>query len=123
MSIKATFSNGFTDQYKGKRAVKAAWMVTSRATGEVLASGHSLTRENAEKTADGHASTVRESGDDFHITVVRHATPQYMAYVVSELKRRGIAATARNAMDKAKEHNSALREKARARCLIEVIDL
>jgi hypothetical protein len=107
MSIKATFSNGFTDQYKGKRAVKAAWMVTSRATGEVLASGHSLTRENAEKTADGHASTVRESGDDFHITVVR----------------RGIAATARNAMDKAKEHNSALREKARARCLIEVIDL
>lgn len=49
----AIFSNGFTDTYKGSRAVTAAWMVTEIATGEVIASGHSLTPENAEKTARG----------------------------------------------------------------------
>lgn len=54
--ITATFSNGYTDTYKGSRDVKAAWMVTEKATGKVIASGHSLNKEVAEKTAK--SSTV-----------------------------------------------------------------
>lgn len=53
MNLTATFSNGFKDVYKGARPVKAAWMVTEIETGKVVASGHSLTRENADKTARG----------------------------------------------------------------------
>ncbi len=49
--IIAKFSNGHTDQYKGARDVRAAWMITEKETGRVVASGHSLSRANAEKTA------------------------------------------------------------------------
>lgn len=48
--IKAVFSNGHEDIYKGSRFVAAAWMVVEKATGEVVSSGHSLTAEIAEKT-------------------------------------------------------------------------
>lgn len=51
--IIATFSNGTTDIYGGKRAVKAAWAIISRATGETIISGHSLDRVRAAKTASG----------------------------------------------------------------------
>jgi hypothetical protein len=51
MKVTATFSNGFTDTYQGARNVKAAWMVTENETGRVVASGHSLSREHADKTA------------------------------------------------------------------------
>lgn len=51
MNKVAIFSNGHTDTYKGKRPVAAAWMITEKATGKVYASGHSLTRDHAEKTA------------------------------------------------------------------------
>lgn len=54
----AKFSNGFTDTYKGHRDVKAAWMVTNKSTGEVLASGHSLDKARAEKTARGNMSSL-----------------------------------------------------------------
>ena len=53
---EATFSNGFTDTYKGYRDVKAAWMITNKATGEVIASGHSLDRVKAAKTSQGAMS-------------------------------------------------------------------
>lgn len=53
MTCIATFSNGYTDTYKGTRAVKAAWMITNATTGEVYASGHSLDRAKAQKTAEG----------------------------------------------------------------------
>lgn len=53
MTITATFSNGFTDTYKGTRAVKAAWMITRKSDGKVLASGHSLDTDKARKTAEG----------------------------------------------------------------------
>jgi len=53
---EATFSNGFTDTYKGYRDVKAAWMITNKATGEVIASGHSLDRAKAAKTSQGAMS-------------------------------------------------------------------
>jgi hypothetical protein len=51
--ITAKFSNGHTDTYKGSRPVTAAWMVTEIATGRIIASGHSLTMDNADKTARG----------------------------------------------------------------------
>lgn len=49
--IIATFSNGTTDIYGGKRAVRAAWAIICRATGETIVSGHSLDRVCAAKTA------------------------------------------------------------------------
>ena len=56
MTIIATFSNGFTDTYKGKRNVKAAWAVIRKADGKVIASGHSLDRTRAAKTSRGSMS-------------------------------------------------------------------
>lgn len=53
-SITAVFSNGHTDTYKGSRAVTAAWMITEKETGRIVASGHSLDREKAAKTAAGN---------------------------------------------------------------------
>lgn len=52
----ARFSNGHVDPYKGRRAVKAAWMIVTP-EGEIE-SGHSLDRATAEKTARNHASTA-----------------------------------------------------------------
>lgn len=52
--ITATFSNGYTDTYNGKRAVTAAWMIVRKSDGKVVMSGHSLTRELAEKTSAGN---------------------------------------------------------------------
>ena len=46
----AKFSNGYTDAYKGRRPVTAAWMITNL-EGVVLDSGHSIDRQTAEKTA------------------------------------------------------------------------
>lgn len=56
--ITATFSNGFTDTYKGKRPVKAAWAIILTATGQTLASGHSINAATATKTAEGHFRDV-----------------------------------------------------------------
>ena len=56
MTIIATFSNGFTDIYKGHRNVKAAWVITRNVDGKVIASGHSLDRTRAAKTARGAMS-------------------------------------------------------------------
>ena len=56
----ATFSNGFNDTYKGARDVRAAWMVTEIETGRIVASGHSLSRANADKTARGSIPLARQ---------------------------------------------------------------
>lgn len=56
MTITATFSNGYEDTYKGNRAVKAAWAVIRKSDGKVIASGHSLDRAKAAKTAQGAMS-------------------------------------------------------------------
>ena len=58
----AEFSNGHTDTYKGKRDVRAAWMITNAETGVVLSSGHSLDRARAEKTATGNVRHVIDVG-------------------------------------------------------------
>ena len=55
---KAIFSNGFVDVYKGKRDIKAAWMITKLDSGEVVCSGHSLDRQKAAKTAATNIPTV-----------------------------------------------------------------
>jgi len=55
MSKIATFSNGHTDTYKGKRDVKAAWMVILPDGG--ILSGHSLDRRRAESTARNAAGS------------------------------------------------------------------
>lgn len=54
----ATFSNGFTDTYKGQRDVKAAWAIIVKATGAVIKSGHSLDVAKAAKTAEGNLQNV-----------------------------------------------------------------
>ncbi|WP_412507788.1 hypothetical protein [Roseovarius sp. SYSU LYC5161] len=56
MTITATFSNGYEETYKGNRAVKAAWAVIRKSDGKVIASGHSLDRAKAAKTAQGAMS-------------------------------------------------------------------
>ncbi len=53
----ATYSNGFTDTYKGGRNVQAGWMITNKETGRIIASGHSMTAQAAEKTAKSHHAT------------------------------------------------------------------
>lgn len=60
--ITARFSNGHVDVYKGKRDVRAAWMITDAKTGAVLLSGHSLDRARAEKTATGNVRHVTDVG-------------------------------------------------------------
>ena len=61
MAIIAKFSNGFTDEYKGRRAVKAAWAIIRKSDGKVLASGHSLDVGKARKTAESNYSLVARS--------------------------------------------------------------
>ncbi len=56
----AIFSNGFSDTYQGNRDVKAAWMVVDSRTGEVVASGHSLTRIAATKTSSASVPRLYE---------------------------------------------------------------
>ena len=58
MTRTAKFSNGFEDTYKGSRPVTAAWMITRKDTGEVMASGHSLDRVKAQKTAEGNTNEL-----------------------------------------------------------------
>lgn len=58
MTITATFSNGFTDAYKGDRDVKAAWAIINKATGAVIKSGHSLDAAKAARTASGNLREV-----------------------------------------------------------------
>lgn len=56
MTTTATFSNGHSDTYQGNRPVTAAWAIICTTGGKVLASGHSLDRAKAEKTAHSNAS-------------------------------------------------------------------
>ncbi len=62
MPITAAFSNGHVDVYKGKRNVRAAWMITRKSDGVVLASGHSIDRRAAEKTAAGAVAENHGAG-------------------------------------------------------------
>ena len=56
--ISDTFSNGFTDTYKGQRDVRAAWAIIRLSDNVTINSGHSLDRVKAAKTADGNLQNV-----------------------------------------------------------------
>lgn len=62
MTITATFSNGHTDTYKGKREVTAAWAIIRKADGKVMMSGHSIDADKALKTATGNIRTYCAHG-------------------------------------------------------------
>lgn len=62
MTITATFSNGYTDTYKGKREVTAAWAIIRKADGKVMMSGHSMDTAKALKTGTGNIRTYFAHG-------------------------------------------------------------
>lgn len=111
--ITATFSNGHTDTYQGKRDVKAAWMIVFPDGG--IESGHSIDRARAEKTARSSASQCSGVGQTLHAGAV---PPHYAVYRDRVAKREGF----RNF----REYNKHVKEKRAefvANCTIEVIDL
>ncbi len=126
MTTTATFSNGFTDTYKGTRPVKAAWMVTNTATGKVLASGHSLDIIKARKTAEG---TATERGFDGTHTIYTPSrrfgnTVRGLHIMLADARKAGIeGVTIHNAQKLVLAHNAAINAACRARCTIEVIAL
>ena len=81
----ATFSNGHTHRYTGKRPVTVAWMVV-HPDGHID-SGHSLDRSKAEKTARSSAALARPTESYRHSALMsakekraeREATADYLA--------------------------------------------
>lgn len=128
MSIIATFSNGYTDEYKGKRDVKAAWMIVRKSDGEVLMSGHSLDKARAEKTA---RSSVAQCpvGDLTTYTIGRSHRDMNRAhakYLAAQLAKDGIEVDARSVPavhNAAKEANARCMEQKHALVEIEVVSL
>ena len=127
MAITATFSNGFTDTYKGTRPVKAAWLITDKATGEVLNSGHSLDIIKARKTAEGSAALcARRQDGDARTVFLTNGIPSvaYLRYLITAARDAGIeGVTSHNAQKLIREHNLVVNAARRARCTIEVIAL
>lgn len=119
--IVANFSNGHTDEYKGKRPVTAAWMVVLP-DGKLM-SGHSNNLPTAQKTATAKAAemfrTTQESLN-FHYQALQaaskwaHAQPMIRA----KLQKLGFKSV--------REHDAALaaaRSAFVATCKIEVVAL
>jgi len=135
MTITATFSNGYTDTYKGTRPVKAAWAIINRETGEVIASGHSLDRVKAQKTATGNVTLcVRLSHDaypSFRLPAsLVHLHGNWGKELVKNVRASGLAndvevgkLTANEAFKRAKAANERRTAAQRALVTIEVIDL
>lgn len=111
MAITATFSNGFVDVYKGKRSVKAAWMITRKSDGKVLNSGHSLDAAKALKTAEGYVAYCGTHVlDEGHPLYQAHWIPRWHRYTFAEATRM-------------RAHNAARTAAIRALVKIEVIAL
>ena len=123
---QATFSNGFTDTYKGHRAVKAAWMITNKATGEVVASGHSLDRAKAAKTAASNQRAVFGFSDlpQFDVPSRLYAGANY-SYLYKFAAQHGY--TGRAVMGEykrwAKQQNARRNAENEAKTTIEIIDI
>lgn len=128
-TVTAIFSNGYEDTYKGTRPVKAAWMITEKATGEVLASGHSLDVEKARKTAEGNVAYCISSD------LPRYTIPNSAVHLHGTWAK-GLAATLRDhghdlsgritaqrLFMLAKEANAQRKADQRSKVEIEVIDL
>ena len=111
MKITATFSTGFTDTYKGKRDVKAAWAIINRETGAVINSGHSLDADRAAKTAEGNLQSVwfeRDFGISEHPLRYVKGTGAYLS---------------RKQNAEAKAHNAARLDFIRSKVRIEIVAL
>lgn len=100
----ATFSNGFQDTYNGHRPVTAAWAIIDRATSRTLASGHSLDRVKAEKTAAGTMRETMPSG----VETMPTAVPRHMTH--KEQSRR-------------REQNARALAERRAATVVEIVDI
>lgn len=109
---KAVFSNGHTDVYKGKRDVKAAWMITTP-DGKIV-SGHSLDKETALKTAK--SQTAMRCTYTYSHGQLRDA--RCRAYLDGQARTAGFA----NAVEQNK-HNLALNAAHAAKCKIEIVDI
>lgn len=123
MPITATFSNGHVDVYKGKRAVRAAWMITAKADGRVLASGHSIDRRAAEKTAAGAVVEHHDAGPGLSpIWYPRGHTAGHIAARMRSARAAGFTGTGK--ADRWVAARNAERKAARdASVVIEIIDL
>ena len=111
MAITATFSNGFTDTYKGSRNVKAAWAILRNADGVVIKSGHSLDRQKAAKTAEGSLQAIwfeRDFGLEGHPLNYQKGSGPYM--------------TSRQRAE-ARSHNAARLDFIRSQVTIQIVDL
>lgn len=135
--ITARFSNGHEDVYKGKRDVRAAWMVTDIETGAVVASGHSLDRKRAEKTAE---SNIRQyhlghrKGENEVMVPLTRDIGLWLRNASDDSKRALLAFARAAGYDGPPKirpvvawatdvHNPAVRAARRARLRVEVIDL
>lgn len=119
--IVATFSNGLTDEYKGKRDVKAAWMVVLP-NGKVM-TGHSNDIATAHKTASAKAAEMFRGEQEslkFHWQALKAASKWAHAQPMIR------AALAKHGFKNVKEHDAALAAARAAfvtRCKIEVVAL
>lgn len=121
MTITATFSNGHTDTYKGKRDVKAAWAIIDRATGETHQSGHSLDRAKADKTANGNLRYLRgEYSLDYYLDLPSRYAHQ-RAYAAKQAKGAGWDGKG-NLRQFVVDHNAAITAELRKRTRIEIVD-
>jgi len=125
----AVFSDGTRDEYRGHRDVTAAWAIFDKESGKVLASGHSLDRVRATKTAEGNvADVVRCDLPSFHLPAsVMRWTPPATRYTAEALRAAGLLedgpAKPHAIFRAAKAANAARREAQRARVRIEIVDL
>lgn len=123
--IIARFSNGFTDVYKGSRKVTAAWMITHAETGEVLASGHSLDRVRAGKTAVNTVMQVGYSKDDPpYLTVPTGgwSHPGFINHAKFSALKSGCDRTM-SVREFWKRSNALAAQARRNRCVIEIVDI
>lgn len=123
--IVAKFSNGFEDEYKGSRRVKAAWMIVDKQTGKVYASGHSLDEAKARATAENTAS----GGSWWNVPRSSlYCHPTYTSWLREALTKKGLIASGEKVsveemLRRAKADNARRRAERRAQYQIEVVAL
>lgn len=123
--VIATFSNGYTDEYKGHRDVTAGWAIFCVKTDEVLASGHSLDRDKADKTARGYVNRVVDTGMTRIDTIRGAARPGHEEWVLSCARKNGYTGPAkrRPLMRWVNEHNAKRTAIAEKGCRVEIVDI
>jgi len=121
---KATFSNGFTDTYKGHRDVKAAWAIILKSTGETLNSGHSLDAQKADKTARNNLRyTKTDCGIVTPFLSIPGKTVSHIEYVLKEARAQGYTGKAHGLRAFVMAHNAKVTDAILREVRIEVINL